>query len=244
MAGLLSLSCCYKCLLVITAFHNQGEFMSQSKLSHRARNLIVISLLVVGTAGAYQLGAMWSGKQSVGSADASIAADEGTVKAKTAAPKTVSFQLKNGVTNAWDLPAFKLRDTKGETHALSDWKGKLILLNFWATWCPPCRYEIPEFIEYQNEYGKDGLQIIGIGIGEEKPIKNFARTLEMNYPVLITPDSGMMLDWGNSDQILPYSVLINREGRIQYIHRGQLTKLSFKYEIQPFIKQQDKTAAQ
>ena len=210
--------------------------MAESNLSGKAKNFIFASLLIVGTAGAYQLGAMWSGAQTSGDANASTVEVASASGKAEAAPKTIDFQLKDGIVNAWDLPPFHLKDIKGETHSLSDWKGKLILLNFWATWCPPCRYEIPEFIEYQNEYGDDGLQIIGIGIGEEKPIKNFARTFEMNYPVLITPDSGLMLDWGNADQILPYSVLINRDGRIQYIHRGQLTKLSFKYEIEPFIK--------
>ena len=220
--------------------------MAESNLSGKAKNFIYASLLIVGTAGAYQLGAMWSGAESSGSANASTAAQV-TSKKPSDAPKTIDFQLKNGVVNAWDMDTFQLKDIKGVTHSLADWKGKLILLNFWATWCPPCRYEIPEFIEYQNEYGKDGLQIIGIGIGEEKPIKNFARTFEMNYPVLITPDSGIMLDWGNEDQVLPYSVLIRRDGRIQYIHRGQLTKLSFKYEIEPYIKPQkddSKTASQ
>jgi peroxiredoxin len=220
--------------------------MAESHLPGKAKKIIYASLLIAGTVGAYQLGATWSGTQSSGSANASTAATTSAKKVEKA-PKTIDFQLKDGIVNAWDLPPFQLKDTQGETHTLSDWKGKLILLNFWATWCPPCRYEIPEFIEYQNEYGKDGLQIIGIGIGEEKPIKNFARTFEMNYPVLITPDSALMQDWGNADQVLPYSVLINRDGRIQYIHRGQLTKLSFKYEIEPFIKQNEddsKTASQ
>jgi len=214
--------------------------MVEAKTSNTTKNIILGALFVAGTAGAYQLGALWSGSQQVGSANAASTVE--SVTDKKGAPKTIDFQLKDGIVNAWDLPEFKLKDTKGEIHSLSDWKGKLILLNFWATWCPPCRYEIPEFIEYQNEYGKDGLQIIGIGIGEEKPIKNFARTFEMNYPVLITDDSQLMVEWGNTSQILQYSVLINRDGRIQYIHRGQLSKLSFKYEIEPFIRE-SKTAS-
>jgi len=217
--------------------------MAQGKLSTTAKNLIFGSLFVIGTVGAYQIGAKWSQSSSeIGSANAAVAASGDTPQGDKA-PKTIQFQLKNGVTSAWDLPAFHLKDTQGVTHSLSDWKGKLILLNFWATWCPPCRYEIPDFIEYQNQFGKDGLQIIGIGIGEDKPIKNFARTFEMNYPVLMTETSDLMQDWGNKDQVLPYSVLIRRDGRIQYIHRGQLTKLSFKYEVQPYIKGKESKAA-
>ncbi len=218
--------------------------MAERKLSTTAKNLIFGSLFVIGTVGAYQIGANWSKSNTgIGSANAATAA-AGSSSQADKAPKTIKFQLKNGVTSAWDLPAFQLKDTKGVSHSLSDWKGKLILLNFWATWCPPCRFEIPDFIEYQNQFGKDGLQIIGIGIGEDKPIKNFARTYEMNYPVLMTENSEIMKDWGNEDQVLPYSVLIRRDGRIQYIHRGQLTKLSFKYEVEPFINgNKSKTAS-
>ncbi len=210
--------------------------MSEGNLSATAKKLIFASLFVIGIAGAYQIGAKWSKSSTeIGSANAAITAAKTSTQTERA-PKTIKFQLKNGVTSAWDLPAFQLKDTNGVTHRLSDWKGKLILLNFWATWCPPCRFEIPDFIEYQNKYGKDGLQIIGVGIGEEKPIKNFARTYEMNYPVLMTQGSSIMKDWGNKDLILPYSVLIRRNGRIQYIHRGQLTRLSFKYEVLPYIR--------
>jgi len=206
--------------------------MSEKKSS---KSLILYGLMfLAGTAGAYQLGRIWSEKNTP---PEQVAAVEAVAPSKTKVPKTINFKLKGGVTSAWDLPEFHLKDIKDETHTLADWKGKLILLNFWATWCPPCRYEIPEFVEYQDKFKDDGLQIIGIGIGDAKSIKNFARTYEMNYPVLITDGSGIMTDWGNEDQVLPYSVLIGRDGKIIYIHRGQLTKLSFKYEIEPHIKE-------
>ncbi len=176
-------------------------------------------LLVVAAIVAYKLGGLWVAEQPTASS----------------APRTIDFQLDGGVTSAWDIPPFYLEDTEGNLHQLSDWKGKVIMLNFWATWCPPCKYEIPEFIEYQNEYGVNGLQIIGIGIDDPDKVKNFTRTLEINYPVLLTTSSEIMSKWGNSNQVLPYTVIIDREGQIRYIHRGQLSKLSFEHEIKPII---------
>lgn len=145
--------------------------------------------------------------------------------------------LKDDITNAWELPPFTLQDTEGTTRTLSDWKGKVILLNFWATWCPPCKYEIPDFMEYQAEYEADGFQIIGIGIDDSEPIKRYTNEMGINYPVLISTSPKMMSHWGNHEQVLPYSVVIDRQGEIRYIHRGQLDQAVFERMIQPLITQ-------
>lgn len=193
----------------------------------KLKPLFFTSILLISIFIAYHLGGLWASQKNI-----KINSDESISKA----PKTVPFQLQNNITSAWDLPAFHLKDTSGKTRTLEEWKGKLIMLNFWATWCPPCRYEIPEFMQYQTEFETDGLQIIGIGIGDEREIKNFARTFEINYPILISESPQLMLDWGNKDQIMPYTILIDRAGKIRYIHRGQLSKTSFKYEITPLLK--------
>ena len=148
------------------------------------------------------------------------------------------IRLKDDITNAWALPAFSLEDTEGALHTLDEWKGKVILLNFWATWCPPCKYEIPEFMEYQSEYEGAGFQIIGIGIDEPEQIKNYYDEMGMNYPVLIATEAEMMGHWGNREQVLPYSVVIDRSGEIRYIHRGQLDRPVFESQIQPLIEEQ------
>lgn len=152
--------------------------------------------------------------------------------------KPQSIQLNNGATNAWELPAFTLADTEGNTRSLDEWKGKVILLNFWATWCPPCKYEIPDFMEYQAEYESAGFQIVGIGIDGAEAIKQYYDEMGINYPVLIATDAGMMSDWGNREQVLPYSVVIDRSGEIRYIHRGQLDHPVFETQIKPLIEQQ------
>ena len=73
---------------------------------------------------------------------------------------------KNPVAHPTNTPQFSLNDLTGKSHSLEDWKGKVIMLNFWATWCPPCQYEVPHFIRYQKEYADQDLKIIGIAIDE------------------------------------------------------------------------------
>ena len=148
---------------------------------------------------------------------------------------TPQHEASAGITNAWELPPFSLQDTEGATRTLSDWKGKVILLNFWATWCPPCKYEIPDFMEYQAKYGDAGFQIIGIGIDDPERIKAYYDEMGMNYPVLINTDPELMSQWGNQAQVLPYSVVIDRQGEIRYIHRGQLDHPVFEQKIKPLI---------
>ncbi len=158
--------------------------------------------------------------------------------AKSAALRTSTTTLPSQTSSAWELPPFSLTGLDGEVHSLNDWKGKVIMLNFWATWCPPCQYEIPEFIRYQQQYGDKGLQIIGIGIDQARKLKNFVRTMEINYPVLVADEvaSGkIMQDWGNSEQILPYTVIIDQDGRIHYIHRGEFSDNEFAEFVQPLL---------
>ena len=149
---------------------------------------------------------------------------------------TQPLRFKDGATNAWELPPFQLEDTDGVLRSLSDWKGQVILLNFWATWCPPCKYEIPDFMEYQTAHEEEGFQIIGIGIDDAAAIREYYDAMGMNYPVLMATDSRMMSDWGNREQVLPYSVVIDRTGEIRYIHRGQLDPAVFDAEIKPLIQ--------
>lgn len=168
------------------------------------------------------------GKEFAGiSADSSQRPSEGQKQIQT-----------EGLPNAWELPPFSLQDTEGVAHSLDEWRGQVILLNFWATWCPPCKYEIPDFMEYQADYAESGFQIVGIGIDDADSIKNYYDEMGMNYPVLIATDSAMMAQWGNREQVLPYSVVIDRDGEIRYIHRGQLDPPVFEATIKPLIEQQ------
>ena len=155
---------------------------------------------------------------------------------------TLTTALPTKSANAWDQPRFELKGLDGKTHSLDEWKGKVIMLNFWASWCGPCQYEIPRFVKYQNEYGDKGLQIVGLGVDDETKLRNVARSLGINYPVLIaspTENLDILSQWGNEKQFVPYTVVIRKDGRITYINRGTLDDEAFKEYVKPLIDQAD-----
>jgi peroxiredoxin len=160
------------------------------------------------------------------------------VAAKPAAEKTVTTALPEKTNNAWEMAPFSLKDLDGKQHSLDEWKGKVIMMNFWASWCSPCQYEIPEFVLYQREFGGKNLQIVGIGVDDRRKLANVARSLGINYPVLVlAPQNarGLMRKWGNETGIIPYTVVIAADGRIKYIHRGQMSGDDFNEYVLPLL---------
>ena len=111
-------------------------------------------------------------------------------------------------------PDFKLKDLDGKTMRLSDLKGKAVLLNFWATWCPPCKIEIPWFVDLQKQYGPQGLQVLGVAMDDAKPeqIAAFTKQMQVNYPVLIGNDE--VADLYGGVESLPTTFYIGRDGSI------------------------------
>src|SRR4030066_327831 len=111
---------------------------------------------------------------------------------------------------------FALRDLAGKTHSLASWRGKVVLLNFWAHWCPPCRQEIPLFIDLQRRYELQGLQIVGISIDNPEAVARYWQEMKINYPLLIADETTyeLMAAYGNRQGGLPYSVLIAADGQI------------------------------
>ncbi|MGB1192801.1 MAG: TlpA disulfide reductase family protein, partial [Pseudomonadales bacterium] len=108
-------------------------------------------------------------------------------------------------------PEFTLPDMDGKQRSIKEWDGKYIVLNFWATWCPPCRKEIPEFIELQEKYGDKNLQFIGVAIDDPEAVRQYAFEMGINYPSLIAEVDGVTLaqQYGNRFGALPYSVIID-----------------------------------
>jgi thiol-disulfide isomerase/thioredoxin len=133
-------------------------------------------------------------------------------------------------------PALSLRDTKGRTFRLSAHKGKVVLINFWATWCPPCRAEIPTLIRMQAEYRSQGLQIVGITYPPQKlsAVRKFAARLKINYPVAIGSTRTKLLF--TESENLPITVVVDRAGNVVDIIEGILLPEEFESKIQPLIK--------
>lgn len=123
-------------------------------------------------------------------------------------------------------PEFAANDLDGNLRNIKEWDGKLILINFWATWCPPCIKEIPDLIELQDEYGNQGFQIVGVAIDEDDAVKAFAKEFGINYPTLLAgmDGPGLAKRFGNAIGALPYSVFVNRNGEISNTIRGELSK--------------------
>ncbi|MES0326698.1 MAG: TlpA disulfide reductase family protein [Gammaproteobacteria bacterium] len=124
-------------------------------------------------------------------------------------------------------PEFVMADLDGQIRNIKDWDGKVILLNFWATWCPPCLKEIPGFIELQEQYGDQGFQVIGIAVDNEKAVRDYVNEVKINYPVIAAEFDAVELSsrYGNRMGALPYSVIINRESEISNKITGELSKI-------------------
>ena len=128
-------------------------------------------------------------------------------------------------------PDFTLRDMNGASVRLSDFRGKAVVLNFWATWCPPCRREIPWFIEMQKKYGPQGLQVVGVSMddGGRDAVDAFVKRTGINYPVLRGDDHAASL-YGGAD-VLPTTYYISRDGRVISSVQGLISEREVENNI-------------
>jgi peroxiredoxin len=133
-------------------------------------------------------------------------------------------------------PAFGLQNANGEPVRLSDYKGRVVLLNFWATWCHGCKTEIPWFIDFQMEYKTRGLAVIGVSMDVEgwKTVKPFIRMKKMNYPVVIGNDD-LAKQYGLGS--MPMTLLIDRNGKIADSHSGVVDKIATEKEIRMLLRE-------
>lgn len=129
---------------------------------------------------------------------------------------------------------FNIPDLTGQPRRASEFDGQVVLLNFWAPWCAPCREEIPMLNELQRQYGEQGLQILGPVVDQPDAVRAFMEVVGLNYPVLSDLPAVLRLQDAYGEQRLPFSVLINRRGRVVYRHAGELQRDA----IQPRIEQQ------
>jgi peroxiredoxin len=133
-------------------------------------------------------------------------------------------------------PEFSLKDVNGQTVKLSDYRGKVVLLNFWATWCGPCKLEIPWFIEFEQQYKDKGFAVVGISMDEEgwEVVRPYLEKQKVNYRVVVGGDE-IGQTYGGVDS-LPTTFMLDREGRIASVHIGLVSKSEYKNEIDELVQ--------
>jgi thiol-disulfide isomerase/thioredoxin len=132
-------------------------------------------------------------------------------------------------------PDWELADLNGKPIKLSDFRGHVVILDFWATWCAACRMEIPHFVDLQKQYGNKGLAVIGVSLDEQGPevVKKFVKQFSVNYPIAIGSEK-VAEAYGGIEGI-PTTLVIDRQGRIVNRHIGYDVKTVFEKEIQPLL---------
>jgi peroxiredoxin len=133
-------------------------------------------------------------------------------------------------------PTFSLKDASGGPVRLSDYKGRVVLLNFWATWCHGCKTEIPWYMDFQTKYGAQRFTVIGASMddGGWKAVKPFIQSHKLNYPVVIAP-ANLAKRYGVGE--MPLSILIDRDGRIADSHAGVVDRAAWESEIQRLLNE-------
>lgn len=132
-------------------------------------------------------------------------------------------------------PAFALKNQQGKTVRLEDYKGKVVLINFWATWCAPCQSEMPELVKLQKKYAAKGLQILGVTYEPEKltAVNRVARKFRINYPLLFGSEE--LSKQYKIEEVLPVTILVDREGKMQSTILGMIDTKDVEGKIAPFF---------
>jgi thiol-disulfide isomerase/thioredoxin len=144
-----------------------------------------------------------------------------------------SIVLGQGIKPA---PKLDLKDVEGRALRLSDYKGKVVLLNFWATWCAPCRAEMPDLVKWQREYKSKGLQVIGVTYPpiELTEAREFIKSIGVNYPVALGDEqTKAMFDEGET---LPVTVVIDKKGMVREVIQGIIFPEEFEQKVKPLLR--------
>jgi len=175
----------------------------------------------------------------LGRAFASVALGIGLAAACLVSPTVASADITTAKSRKV-APTFTLKDAKGAPVSLTDYKGKVVLLNFWATWCHGCQLEIPWFVEYQKKH-KDGLTVLGVSMDDDwKPVKSWIDEKKVNYPIVLgNQDFAKLYALGP----MPMSVLIDRDGKIADSHSGVVDRDSFEKEVRLLLQESHKCNA-
>ncbi len=140
-------------------------------------------------------------------------------------------------TRSPSLPEITFPDLDGHPQSLRAWRGKVLLVNFWATWCPPCLREIPYLKELQRRYGDKGLQVVGIALDSPAAVRAYVKRHGIDYPILLGGDQGAMLsrELGNRMEVLPFTAVIDRRGKLVLNKAGEIDAAWAKDHLLPLL---------
>ena len=135
-------------------------------------------------------------------------------------------------------PDYSLNDLSGRPVSGSTWDGRVVLVNFWAAWCPPCRREIPAFSEVREWYHEDGFEIVGIALDDQDNVESFLKGIKnVHYPQLIGQYNAatVMREFGNKSGGLPFSALLDRGGTVRFVKSGELKKTVLLEKVEQLL---------
>lgn len=135
------------------------------------------------------------------------------------------------------LMSTSLHDLSGKPQPLSQWRGNVLVVNFWATWCAPCREEIPALMKVEKKYASNGLKVVGIALDNAINVVDYAREMSIGYALLIggVETLNVSKDLGNRAGALPFTVVLNRAGSVVHTHAGALTEASLGVLVAPLL---------
>ena len=148
-----------------------------------------------------------------------------------------SPELKNTDKHETVPSSLRFRSEDGELLDISANKGEIYFINFWATWCPPCREEMPELSELYTEYKNKNVVVLGLAVDELALVKEFSVATPVSYPLFAAENDGMVLgnDLGNDKGVLPYTVIINQQGVVVDTYFGRINKTLLEAAIRPLL---------
>lgn len=135
------------------------------------------------------------------------------------------------------LPSFSMQDTTGATRNSSEWSGKILIVNFWASWCPPCLEEMPELVMFQDQYASNEVQVVGVAVDNLEQVKSFMELYAINFPVVLGQDDAIELGkkMGNRISALPYTAIFDQNGKTLYAQPGKISFDILEEIIKPLL---------
>ena len=135
------------------------------------------------------------------------------------------------------LLSARLADLTGKSRTLNEWRGRVLVVNFWATWCPPCREEIPALVRARDKLLPSGVEFVGIAIDQVAKVIGFARNVHISYPLLMADAAGLDLvrNLGNPSGGLPFTVVLDRKGSVAHRNLGAITQKKIEDQLAPML---------